>query len=199
MGFVGVNGIVKSTMLKLIVGDLIPNYGEIIKSNLNIAYMSQKFNELNFNTVADVFGLENQVVSLMRVDNGTANIDDYISLDNHWDCDEVINKRLEFFNLKFDLLQKFDTLSGGEKVKTILSNIIDERTNFLILDEPTNNMDYESKTIFYNFVRNWKFGILLVSHDRELLNLVDKIIELRKLGYGKTEMYNYGYNFEQYL
>ena len=55
------------------------------------------------------------------------------------------------------------------------------------------------KTIFYNFVRNWKFGILLVSHDRELLNLVDKIIELRKLGYGKTEMYNYGYNFEQYL
>lgn len=84
----------------------------------------------------------------MRVDNGTANIDDYISLDNHWDCDEVINKRLEFFNLKFDLLQKFDTLSGGEKVKTILSSIIDERTNFLILDEPTNNMDYESKNYF---------------------------------------------------
>ena len=57
MGFVGVNGICKSTMLKLIVGDLILNYGEIIKSNLNIAYLPQKFNELNFNTVADVFGL----------------------------------------------------------------------------------------------------------------------------------------------
>ena len=199
VGLVGVNGIGKSTILKLIVSDLVPNYGEVIKSNLNIAYLPQKFNEFNFNTVADVFGLENQVVSLTRVDNGTANIDDYINLDNHWDCDEVINKRLEFFNLKFDLLQKFDTLSGGEKVKTILSSIIYERTNFLILDEPTNNMDYESKTIFYNFVRNWKFGILLISHDRELLNLVDKIIELRKLGSGKTEMYNYGYNFEQYL
>ena len=84
----------------------------------------------------------------MRVDKGSAKIDDYISVDNLWDCAEVINNRLEFFNLKFDLLQKFDTLSGGEKVKTILSSIIDERTNFLILDEPTNNMDYESKNYF---------------------------------------------------
>ena len=57
VGLVGVNGIGKSTILKLIVSDLVPNYGEVIKSNLNIAYLPQKFNEFNFNTVADVFGL----------------------------------------------------------------------------------------------------------------------------------------------
>lgn len=198
VGLIGVNGIGKSSILKLIVGNIAPTGGEITKNNLNIAYLPQKFNEFSFNTVADVFGLEKQVVSLAKVDDGTADPEDYAILDSCWDCNEIITKKLEFFNLKLNPLQKFSSLSGGEKVKVVLSSTINKQTNFLILDEPTNNIDREGKTIFYDFIRNWSFGILLVSHDRELLAIMDRIIELRKLGSGNVEIYNYGCNFTQY-
>lgn len=192
----GQNGIGKSILLQLLVGELEPYSGEIIKSEVNISYFPQKFNELNFSTVADVFGFEEQVVSLRKVDEGIAEAEDYGILDGKWDCVDKIQEKMKFFSLKFDLLRDFRTLSGGEKVKLILSSIIDKNSNFLILDEPTNNMDYESKKYFYDFVRNWQDGLIVVSHDRELLNLVDKIYELRRIGMKDTKMFVYGGNFD---
>lgn len=196
---IGTNGIGKSTILKLFFGEITPYSGEIIKNNLDIGYFPQGFNNLNFNTVADVFGFEKQIISLGKVDSGIAEVNDYEILEGFWNCAEIITKKLEFFNLKLNLLQDFGTLSGGEKVKVILSSIISKKTNFLMLDEPTNNLDYESKECFYDFIRNWQYGMLVVSHDRELLSLVDKIIELRKLNPGITKVFNYGGNFDNYL
>lgn len=196
---VGKNGIGKSVLLKLIVGELTSYSGDIKLNDVNYGYFPQKFNELAFNTVADVFGLENEIFSLDKVENNSANVDDYLILDNHWNCVIVIDEKMKFFDLKFDYLKNFQELSGGEKVKLILSSIINKNTNFLILDEPTNNMDYESKTYFYDFIKNWQGGILLVSHDRELLNLVDKIIELRKIGMKNTKIFTYGGNYECFL
>lgn len=196
VALVGKNGIGKSILLSLIVAGIKPYSGEVIKNGITISYFPQKFNELNFNTIADVFGLEKQVISLKKVDDGVADVDDYENLDGHWDCVEIINDKMKFFGLKFDLLRYFSTLSGGEKVKLILSSIISKNSNFLVLDEPTNNMDYESKRMFYEFVRSWNGGILLVSHDRELLNIVDKIFELRRIGMKDTKLFAYGGNYE---
>lgn len=196
VAIVGQNGIGKSILLQLLIGELKPYSGEIIKNEVNISYFPQKFNELNFKTVADVFGLEKQIISLKKIDEGTAEAEDYGIIDGNWDCVDKIQEKMKFFCLKFDLLRDFNTLSGGEKVKLILSSIIDKNSNFLILDEPTNNMDYESKKYFYEFIRNWNGGLIVVSHDRELLNLVDKIYELRRIGMKDTKMFVYGGNFD---
>lgn len=196
VAIIGKNGIGKSILLKLLVGEIVASNGEIIKNGVNISYFPQKFNELNFSSVADVFGLEKQVISLKKVDDGVADIEDYENLDGNWDCIDKIKEKMKFFNLNFDLLRDFKTLSGGEKVKLILSSIIDENSNFLILDEPTNNMDYNSKKYFYEFIKNWRGGLMVVSHDRELLNLVNKIFELRKIGMKETKLFVYGGNYD---
>lgn len=169
---IGANGVGKSTILKIILGEVLPFNGEIVKNNLNLGYFPQKFNNLKFNTIADVFDFEKQIISLKRVDSGIAEPDDYEILEGFWDCTDIVSKKLKFFNLKLNLLQDFKTLSGGEKVKVILSSIINDKTNFLLLDEPTNNLDYKSKIYFYDFIRNWQYGMLVISHDRELLSMV---------------------------
>lgn len=199
VAIVGKNGIGKSVLLQLILGKIKYDNGKIVKDSLNIGYFPQKFNELNFSSVSDVFGLEKQVISLNKVNNDSADIEDYENLDGNWDCIEKIKNQMKFFNLNFDLLRDFSSLSGGEKVKLILSSIINDKTNFLILDEPTNNMDYISKKYFYDFIKSWKGGLLVVSHDRELLNLTEKIIELRNIGMKDTKIFSYGGNYEYYL
>lgn len=196
VGLVGKNGIGKSVLLSLIVGKIQLYNGDIIKNELNISYFPQKFNELNFNTVADVFGLEKQVISLRKVDANEADVEDYENLDGNWDCADKISEKMKFFKLNFDLLRDFKTLSGGEKVKLILCSILNKNSNFLILDEPTNNMDLESRKTFYDFIKNWQNGILLVSHDRELLNLMDKVFELRRIGMKDTKLFIYGGNYD---
>ena len=198
VAIIGQNGIGKSILLQLLSGKLIPYSGNII-SNSNIAYFPQKFNDLNFKTIADVFNLENKVKALLNIENGNGNIWDYEVLNDDWECIDYIKDKLKFFNLNFNILQDFNTLSGGEKVKVILSSILNNNTDCLILDEPTNNLDYESKKFFYNFIRNWNKTLIVVSHDRELLNLVDKIIELRKVGMKDTKIFTYGGNFDYYL
>ena len=60
-------------------------------------------------------------------------------------------------------------------------------------------MDYESKQCFYNFIKNWQNGLIVVSHDRELLNLVDKIFELRRTGMTDTKLFIYGGNYDYWI
>lgn len=198
IALIGKNGIGKSTIFKLINKELIPFSGKIKINELNITYLQQKINDLTFSTVADVFNLEKQVIALQKIEEGKADLEDYDIIDGYWDCREIIDKKLEFFDLKFDYLRAYNLLSGGEKIKIILSSIINGNTNFLILDEPTNNMDFEGKRLFYNFIKDWKGGIFLISHDRELLNLMDKIFELRNFQNGSTKLFSYGGNFDNY-
>lgn len=199
IAIIGQNGIGKSILLKLLTGELLPYSGEIISKNNNISYFPQKFNDLNFKTIADVFNFENKVKALINIENGNCNVRDYEILDDNWDCIDIIKEKMQLFNINFDILRDFNTLSGGEKVKVILSSIINKNTNCLILDEPTNNMDYETKQMFYNFIKNWNKTLIIVSHDRELLNLINKIFELRKINMLNTQMFTYGGNFDYYL
>jgi ATPase subunit of ABC transporter with duplicated ATPase domains len=184
---IGKNGAGKSTLLKIIMDEIHDYGGELSKKGLNIAYFPQQ--NRTFKTIADVFGFEKEIIALESLNKEY----DYEILEGHWSLDEEINKRLDFFNLKFPLRQPFDNLSGGEQVKIILSSLITEKTNFLILDEPTNNLDREGKETLYNYLKNFNGGVLLVSHDRNFLNLMTNTIELRQ-----NKCFIYGGNYEFY-
>lgn len=103
-------------------------------------------------------------------------------------------KILKYLNINhLDFERPLASLSGGEKTKIALAKILSNEPDFIIMDEPTNNLDGDSRAVVYKLVKEWKGGLLVVSHDRELLNLVDQIFELTEKGI-KT----YGGNYNDY-
>ncbi|GAH11025.1 unnamed protein product, partial [marine sediment metagenome] len=85
-------------------------------------------------------------------------------------------------------------LSGGEMTRLHLAKVFMHNADFIILDEPTNNLDTTAKTMLYQTIENWRDGLLIVSHDRSLLQLMDQILELTTLG-----LNTYGGNYDHYL
>ncbi len=154
-GLVGNNGVGKTTFLKLLVGELTPANGKVIRKT-KIAYLPQDINLYLFQTVTEIL-----------------------------DHAESTHKRsvLNDLNIQsIDSTQKLNNLSGGERMKVLLAGLLMNNPQFLILDEPTNNLDLKTREVIYQVIRNWTKGLLVVSHDRTLLNLMDRTIELTPLG-----------------
>ncbi len=94
-----------------------------------------------------------------------------------------------------EALKKAKVLSGGEKVRCMLSKMMLEGSNFLIFDEPTNHLDLESITALNNGLSNYKGGMLLTSHDQELMNTVaNRIIEINE-----TKVYDRQVTYDEYI
>ena len=85
-----------------------------------------------------------------------------------------------------------DSKSGGERQRIELARAFDSNAQILLLDEPTNNIDYDAKEKFFNDLMQYPFGAVIVSHDRELLNKMDKIIEIQN---GKVRVFGGNYDF----
>lgn len=160
VGLIGKNGIGKSTLLKIIVGELPPDSGEIkIGSRVKIGYLSQGHEELDENSTAideliNCFGLtiERARTELARLDLGA----------------EIVEKKIA-------------GMSGGEKTRVALAKLILTGANFLILDEPTNHLDLPAREAIETALKNFDGTILLVTHDRYFLESVTtKVIEMRE-------------------
>ena len=160
VGLIGKNGVGKSTLLKLIVGDLKADSGEIkIGSRVKIGYLSQGHEELNENVtpleeLVNEFGLtlERARAELARLDL-TA---------------QIVEKNIS-------------ELSGGEKTRVALAKLILTGANFLLLDEPTNHLDLPAREAIESALKNFDGTILIVTHDRYLLESVTtRVIEFEK-------------------
>jgi ATP-binding cassette, subfamily F, member 3 len=149
IAFVGKNGTGKSTLLKMILQEIEPDSGLVkVGSNVQIGYLSQHVFTMNVNeTVLEAF--RDQVA----VAEGEAR--------------HILAKFL-FYGP--DVFKKVTSLSGGEKMRLRLAQLMYQKINFLILDEPTNHLDIDSREVLEEALEDFQGTILAVSHDRYLLN-----------------------------
>jgi ATP-binding cassette subfamily F protein uup len=160
-GIVGKNGSGKSTFLKMIMGEVIPDGGKITPGQtIKFGYFSQNGMEYAGNKI--VLELVKEHAEVIRMDNGN-----YMSASNF----------LNHFGFPYSLQYTYyDDLSGGEKRKLHLLITLLKNPNFLILDEPTNDFDIDTLNLLEDFLGNFEGCLLIVSHDRWLMNkLVDHL------------------------
>ncbi|MBV1869803.1 MAG: ATP-binding cassette domain-containing protein, partial [Gammaproteobacteria bacterium] len=156
IGIVGPNGVGKSTLLKLLLGQLEPNEGSIkIGTNLNVAYFDQLRSQLDETlSVRDNLGEGKDTVTI----NGR---------DKH-----VIGYLQDFLFSPERANTPVKALSGGEKNRLLLAKLFARESNVLVLDEPTNDLDIETLDLLEELVADYPGTLLIVSHDRTFLNNV---------------------------
>src|SRR5690606_20503874 len=117
------------------------------------------------------------------------------TLNDDWTIEDRCNEALQYWQIRdLDLSQKMETLSGGQKTKVFLAGIFIHQPELVLLDEPSNHLDIAGRQLLYDFIQSTKSTLIIVSHDRKLLNLLDIICELNKNG-----IKVYGGNYDFYL
>ncbi|MGI5162985.1 ABC-F family ATP-binding cassette domain-containing protein [Spirillospora sp. CA-253888] len=181
-GLIGLNGAGKSTLLKLIAGELSPASGTVTVEG-RVGYLPQNLPLGTAGTVADLLGITPARTALLAIERGEATEENFAAVGDDWDVEERARAELARLGLgHLDLDRTVATLSGGETVMVGLTALFLARPDVLLLDEPTNNLDLAARGRLYEAVAAWPGVLLVVSHDRELLDLVDAIADLREGG-----------------
>ncbi|HQS96006.1 MAG: ABC transporter [Novosphingobium sp. 17-62-19] len=179
LGIVGRNGTGKSTLLRLIAGDLSPSTGRITRLG-TISVLRQIVARSAGETLAEALGVANDLAVLRRAEAGFADAKDIESAD--WTLEQRLAEAFAHVRLSASLDTPVVGMSGGELTKAGLAFAILANPDFLLLDEPTNNLDSRSRDSLGAFLASWRKGALVVSHDRVLLEGMDAILELTSFG-----------------
>jgi ATPase subunit of ABC transporter with duplicated ATPase domains len=178
-GLVGRNGVGKTTLLKLISGELKPLSGRVTVEG-RIATLRQSVQVDPGETLADLFGVREDLAVLARAAAGEATQDDLADAD--WTLEARMAEALARLGLAASPATRLSALSGGQRTRAGLAALIFAEPDVLILDEPTNNLDREGRAAVAELLAGWRAGAIVVSHDRELLEAMDAIVELTSLG-----------------
>ncbi|HWJ87547.1 MAG TPA: ABC-F family ATP-binding cassette domain-containing protein [Pelagibacterium sp.] len=189
-GLVGRNGVGKSTLLRLIAGPLAPSMGTV-RTEGSIGVLRQALQPAPGETLADLFAIGDALAILSRAEAGTASADDLAEAD--WTLEARLAEALARFGLDATPHTPLATLSGGQRTRAMLAALVFSAPDFLLLDEPTNNLDRDGRDAVIALLAQWRGGAVVVSHDRELLDTMDAIVELTSLG-----ATTYGGNFTLY-
>ncbi|OGY58857.1 MAG: hypothetical protein A3F24_02490 [Candidatus Colwellbacteria bacterium RIFCSPHIGHO2_12_FULL_44_17] len=193
-GLVGRNGIGKTTLLRILLGELQPTSGKVERDAL-VAYLPQDFHFIMQQTVAEALGVAEKLAALHNLKKKEKDDAPLIIIGTDWGVEERVRKVFKQLHFSLaDLSRNVGSLSGGERTKVIFAKLLLTDANFLILDEPTNNLDSISREAVYDFIRSFRGGLLIVSHDRALLNIMERIVELTEKG-----LILYGGNYETYV
>ncbi|MFE0192804.1 ABC-F family ATP-binding cassette domain-containing protein [Streptomyces sp. NPDC058989] len=192
-GLIGLNGSGKSTLLKLIAGELTPTAGSV-KVAGEVGYLPQNALLDTHLRVDQALGIAAARAALHAIENGDASEEHFTAVGDDWDVEERARATLDQLGLPgIDLDRTIGEVSGGESVLLRLAALLLRRPDVLLLDEPTNNLDRAARQRLYDAVAGWSGVLVVVSHDRELLQLVDRIADLRG-----GEIHWYGGNFGAY-
>ncbi|MGW7412204.1 ABC-F family ATP-binding cassette domain-containing protein [Streptomyces sp. NPDC054863] len=192
-GLIGVNGSGKSTLLKLFAGELTPAGGKV-KAAGSIGYLPQSLVLDTGLRVDEALEIAGKRAALHAIEAGDASEENFAAIGDDWDVEERALATLGELGLgHIGLDRTIGEVSGGESVLLRLAALLLRRPDVLLLDEPTNNLDLYARQRLYDAVSAYSGVLVLVSHDRELLERVDQIADLRD-----GEVRWYGGTFSEY-
>lgn len=162
IGIVGPNGIGKTTLLKILLGEIQPDCGEVkLGSNLIIAKFDQMREQLN---------LESSILQNLTDDPSIKSTEKAGQIIVRGTPKHVAGYLKEFLFSEAQLRSPVKSLSGGERARLLLAKIMAKESNLLILDEPTNDLDLETLDLLQEVISEYQGTVLLISHDRDFLN-----------------------------
>ncbi len=192
-GLVAPNGAGKSTLLRLIAGEYRPAGGTVSVQGV-LGYLPQALPLAGDLSVAEVLGVSTVIEALNAIESGDPAEEHFTVIGDDWDIEERTAAQLDRLGLgDLALTRRLDTLSGGQVVSLGLAAQLLKRPDVLLLDEPTNNLDLQARRQLHGVLENWTGCLLVVSHDRALLDLMDRIAEL-----DGSEVHVHGGNFTAY-
>lgn len=179
---IGNNGIGKSTLLKIISGLIAPASGSV--SCDDTPYMiPQHFGQFNDTTVGEALGVASKIHALSAILDGCGTEEDFTLLNDEWDIQERISDAFAHWDIDYvtpDMMMS--SLSGGEKTKVFLAGLDIHHPSIVLMDEPTNHLDTKGRTLLYEFIHRTNSTIIVVSHDRTLLNMLSATYEMSPAG-----------------
>ncbi|MBM1169493.1 ABC-F family ATP-binding cassette domain-containing protein [Microvirga arabica] len=178
-GLVGRNGVGKTTLLRLIGGEVRPSSGSLTV-NGSFGILRQSVQTSPAQTIASLFGATEALALLRRAESGKATAGQLADAD--WTLEARMVSALSQVGLDARPDTSLATLSGGQATRAGLATLVFAEPDFLLLDEPTNNLDREGRAAVIDLLGRWRGGAVVVSHDRELLDTMDAIVELTSLG-----------------
>lgn len=193
LGLVGNNGCGKSTLLQIIAGQLSPSSGVIVRPD-DLYYIPQHFGQYDSLTIAQALQIERKQQALHAILAGDVSNENFTILNDDWNIEERSIAALDLWGLgQFTLSYPMNLLSGGEKTRVFLAGMDIHHPSVILMDEPTNHLDSSGRQRLYDWVEKYRSTLLVVSHDRTLLNLLPEICELKK-----HQINYYGGNYEFY-
>ena len=198
-GLIGVNGSGKSTLLRLITGELRPASGSVTVTG-EVGYLPQDLTLDTGASVASLLGIAAAMDAIAAIEAGDVRPELFDAVGDDWDVADRAQAWLSRLGLgHVGLDDRVGRLSGGETVLTALAALFLRRPPVIVLDEPTNNLDLDARRRLHAAVESWPGVMLIVSHDRELLALMDQIAELTGApGPPGGSLRMYGGNLEAY-
>lgn len=192
-GLVGRNGCGKTQLLRLLAGHEPPTCGHIERFG-SLAYVTQQHAVSPSTTLAALLGYQDLFIARQRIESGDYQPEDLEHLDGFWDLQERLEVAFADARLPaFAPDKRAAELSGGERVRALLCAAFMANADYLLLDEPTNYLDRQARAWFYEQLSRQRGGALVATHDRELLAMMPRILELAPAG-----LRSYGGNYADY-
>lgn len=202
VGLVGPNGSGKSTLLAVLSGAREPDAGQVTRRG-RVAVLSQLATPLptaafgtlcTGDTVAQRLGKADVLAALARCAAGEGSAEDVQHIGAEWDLAERLESLLHTFDLGHIRLDRlWSSLSGGEATRMRLAALLLDAPDVLVLDEPTNDLDAAHREAVYLLVRTWPRALVVATHDRQLLDHVDRIEAVEQ-----GTLRRYGGNYAHY-
>ncbi len=192
-GIVGANGSGKSLLGRLLTGEQLPSSG-IVRREGRVYAVAQLLEPERYPSVAALAGIDSILAALARIAQGSVDDHDHSLAFDQWDCATRLEAQLQQIGLgHLNAASRTDALSGGERQRVALLGAWLSKADWLILDEPSNHLDMDQQDKLAQQIDRWPNGLVLISHDRGLLQHVNEIVELSPLGLAV-----YGGNYSHY-
>ena len=210
-GLIGDNGCGKTTLMRLILGDLTPDSGSVVAPE-RMAHLPQDLGLGSDQTLAELCGISEILQALQAVESGEYSPELYETIGDNWDIEERILAALATYGFTPAALvdrdnpeavralfaRQMHSFSGGEAVIAALASLMVSDPEFILLDEPTNNLDSVAKAQLFTALEALPCPALIISHDRDLLERVNVIAELHADRQGLAHLRLFEGNYSTY-